>query len=351
MINHTIAILCFLLLTACATNTIEDREVIGHEVGPQTKINMNELQSIIDRAYELKLETEQQNIIFFSPNNMAQADTALNNLKNSIKGNRENNEVAALALSVQEFYMKGLNNKVKVLDKLKLSFDGLAMLEKLNTQSILNSEYLDIKESLKKSFILVEENKVTIAIDQQNKTLININKLETKMLKIIYLGIAEKALQKAKDTDAKDFATDTYKAAEKYIEKLSLFIETSPEQRDSIKEKSNSAVRFAIHAENVAIAAKAITRLTPKTAEEYILFIEKLLSRIAIALNSNDVSHLKLNSQSISITQTAETVSKQAETQINIGIQIEAWSREKLKLLNTIEILKKQINANQDIEN
>ncbi|MFT6976139.1 MAG: hypothetical protein ACJA0E_002144, partial [Bermanella sp.] len=41
----------------------------------------------------------------------------------------------------------------------------------------------------------------------------------------------------------------------------------------------------------------------------------------------------------------------QAETQINIGIQIEAWSREKLKLLNTIEILKKQINANQDIEN
>jgi hypothetical protein len=351
MINRMFIILSILSLAACATSTIENPQITGEMVNQQNEMNTIDLQSIIDRTYALKLESKQQNILFFSPYNLAQAEEAIVNLETALSNNKSTNELEALALSAQTYFLNGLSNKINALEQLQLSFDGLAMLEEMNTQEILNSEYLDIKENLRQSVILIEEKELFSAINLQNKNLIHISKLKIKVLKSIYLNVAKDALEKAENAGAKDFAMVTYNAAKVYIDQLASYIEISPDQRTAIKEKSGIAVRYAIHAENIAIAAKPLTKLTAKTAEVHILFIEKLLSRIATALDSNDVSHLELNSQSISITQTAETVSKQANTQINIGIQIEVWNREKLELLNTIKNLKKTINTDQYTEN
>lgn len=65
------------------------------------------------------------------------------------------------------------------------------------------------------------------------------------------------------------------------------------------------------------------------------------MNRIATALNQGDILNLNLNSQSIAIAQTAETINKRANTQAQIASKPATWDAEKAELLKTIDELKK----------
>ncbi len=63
------------------------------------------------------------------------------------------------------------------------------------------------------------------------------------------------------------------------------------------------------------------------------------MTRIATALEQDSVKHLNLTSQSIAITQTAETINKRAKTQTQAAAQADMWNIEKQTLQEKIESL------------
>jgi hypothetical protein len=350
MNTHFIPIICISLLSACSGNGVKDTDSIQQASIQQAKTHEQTPQVVIAQSQDLQIEAQREDLYLYSPSYMSQAEEALESAEDAIKDKKPNHEIIAFALTAQKLFKRGLENKTTVSSHLKLSFDGLAMLKEINTGEVLTSDFQDVKDDLKDLIILIEQGKATNAISEQKSLLVDIAQLEIKTLKKVYLKNAEDALDKAEDSDAEDFASKSYEAAEKSIEKLELFISTSPKQRKAIKDKSVAATNEALHAENVAKAAKPLLKLNPETAEDHILFIEGLLNRIAVSLNNSDISNLSLEYQSIAIAQTAETINKRATTQVNISTQVEALHTEKESLLTTIKNLKEQLNQETEIE-
>jgi hypothetical protein len=341
MSQRIIPIICLSILTACAGNSVKDSESIQQSAIQQAKSVNLDPQTVITESQNLQIEAQREDLYFFSPTYMKQAEDALEDAEDAIKSKKLPHEIIAHALTAQKLFKRGLENKPTVLKQLKATFDGIEMLREIETNKVLTSDFQDIQDDTKDLIILIEQGKTTEAINEQKDLLSDIAELEVKTLKKTYLSVVEHALDKAEDADAEDFAAKSFDKAQKTFDTFEKFIETSAEQRVLIKEKSKMAVHLAQHAENVAKAAQPLLKLNTETAEDHILFIESLMNRIATALNQGDILNLNLNSQSIAIAQTAETINKRANTQAQLASKPATWDAEKAELLKTIDELKK----------
>lgn len=342
MTLRLLPIVCCSLLAACVGNSVKDGESIQQSAIQQAKASNQDPQTVIAESQSLQLEAQREDLYFYSPTYMEQAEDALEDAEDAIKSKKPSHEIITHALTAQKLFKRGLENKPTVLKQLSATFSGLDMLKAIDTDTVLASDFQDLQDDTKDLIILIEQGKTTQAIADQKELLSDISDVEINTLKKTYLTVAEHALEKADDADAEDFAAKSFLAAQKNIETFELFIESSPKQREAIKNKSSAAIYLAQHAEHVAKAAQPLLKLNPESAEEHILFIEKLLARVGTALGQADVSHLNLNSQSIAIAQAAETINKRANTQIQIAGQTAAWESEKAKLIAEIEQLKNQ---------
>lgn len=342
MTHRLLPVVCLSLLTACVGNSVKDGESIQQSAIQQAKATKQDPQTVISDSQTLQLEAQREDLYFYSPTYMEQAEEALEDAEDAIKSNKPTHEVIAHALAAQKLFKRGLENKPTVLKQLSATFSGLEMLKDINTDKVLASDFQDLQDDTKDLIILIEQGKTTQAIADQKELLGDITEVEISTLKKTYLTVVEDALEKADDADAEDFAAKSFLSAQKNIETFELFIESSPKQREAIKNKSSAAIHLAQHAEHVAKAAQPLLKLNPESAEEHILFIETLMARVGTALGQSDVSHLNLNSQSIAIAQAAETINKRANTQVQIAAQTASWEIEKAKLIAEIKQLKSQ---------
>ena len=349
MTYRLLSIICISLLSACAGNTVKDSDSIQQSAIQQAKTVDKDPLLVIASSQTLQLKAQKEDLYFYSPTYMKQGEDALEDAEEALKDKKPALEIIAHALTAQKLFDRGLKNKPTVLIQLKLTFDGLEMLKQINTDTLLTSDFQDLQDDTKDLIVLIEQGKNTDAITEQKSVLSDIAEIEIKTLKRAYLESAKNALEKAEDADAEDFAAKSYKTAETYIESFETFISTSPKQREAIKTKSMDALHLALHAENTAKAAKPLIKLTPETAEDHILFVESLMTRIATALEQDSVKHLNLTSQSIAITQTAETINKRARTQTQAAAQADLWNIEKQTLQEKIESLEAKLNKPESI--
>jgi hypothetical protein len=344
MTLRLIPIVCISLLSACAGNAVKDSDSIQQSAMQQAKAIEQTPEMVIAESQALQLDAQKADLYFYSPSYMEQAEDALEDAEDAIKSKKLPHEIIAYALTAKKLFNRGLENKATVLKQLSASFDGLAMLKEIETDSVLPSDFQDLRDDTKDLIILIEQGKTTKAINDQKELLTDISEVEIKTLKKTYLSIAENALEKAEDADADDYAAKSFTDAQKNIETFETFIETSAKQREQIKQKSSQAIRLAQHAEHVSKAAQPLLKLNNETAEEHILFIEKLMNRIAVALQQEDVSHLNLNSQSLAIAQTAETIHKLASVQTQPAAEEKVSAAEQPELNAIVEETNQPVN-------
>lgn len=356
MKSRLIPIVCISLLSACAGNAVKDSDSIQQSAMQQAKAIEQTPETVIAEGQTLQLEAQKEDLYFYSPSYMEQAEDALEDAEDAIKSKKLPHEIITHALAAQKLFKRGLENKTTVLTQLSASFDGLAMLKAIETDTVLASDYQDLRDDTKDLIILIEQGKTTEAINEQKELLMEISDVEIKTLKKNYLTVAENALEKAEDADADDYAAKSFSDAQKNLETFEKFIETSAKQRELIKEKSLSAIRLAQHAEHVSKAAAPLLKLNPETAEEHILFIEQLMNRIAVALQQDDISHLNLNGQSMAIAQTAESVNKLASLQTQPANQIQnleseqTLASEQVVVKTIVEETLKEVNTPDSVD-
>ncbi len=242
---------------------------------------------------------------------------------------------------------RGLENKKTVLEQLKLSLDGLALLSKMKVEALFPGDYSDVQDDTKDLIILIEQGNTSQALKDQNSVLIDIANVEIKILKKTYLGQAELALEKAEDSDAEDFAAASYEKASIAVDKLGEFIQNNRKQLKAIEKETLNAVHLGQHAQHVSIAVEPLLKLKPDTAEQHVLSIEKLMARIGTSLKQDDVSYLSLDKQSIALAQAAETISKQAQSTKKQG----HWEIEKAELQKKLAQLQAKLDNQKKVDN
>ena len=343
--NKAIISLCTLsLLTACAGPAIKDTVLIQQTAINQAQTEKQDPQQVIETSRELQINAQQQDLYFYSPNYMAQAEKEMAKAEDALKQSKPASVIITHSLMAKALFERGLATKETVINQLKLSFDGLVMLKEINAHVLLKDDFADIEDDIKDLIILIEQDKTQRALKEQKDVLADIIELEVDTLLAGHFSPAEKALEKAEDADADEFAAKTFEIAEQAIEKLEIFIETRYKERETIREHSEAAIRLAQHAENVAKAAQPLLKMNSEQAEEHVLYVESLLDRVTKALEHSSITHLPLNNQSIALAQAVETLSKQAQT----NQKNKQWSEEKQALEATIAKLQKASEKNKE---
>lgn len=338
--KRTLMGICTLtLLTACASPAIKDTDLIQQAALSQAQNSDQDPQVVIQSSRDLQISAQQADLYFFSPSYMAKAESEMALAEDALKLNKPASDIITHSLTAKTLFERGLAAKVAVESQLKPSLDGTAMLKEINAHVLLKDDFNDIEDDIKDLIVLIEQNKTQEALKDQKDVLEDITELEIDTLKTAFLTPAEKALEKAEDADAEEFAAVTFATAEKSVEKLELLIESKYKERQSITDHSLKTIRLAQHSEHVAKAAKPLLKLNAETAEQHVLSIEALLNRIGQALEHEPVNHLPLNNQSIALAQSVETLNKQAKTNQNNP----RWALEKQEFENTISKLEGEL--------
>jgi hypothetical protein len=307
-----LGLMSLILITACSAPAVKDTLLIQQSAQEQAKNLGLSAQDVLVETRDLQVLAQREDLYFYSPTYIAQAEEEIRSAESAFKDKQDIQKIITHALTGQKLLKRGLENKKIALSQLKLSLDGLALLEKLKAPTLFPSDYSDIQSDIRNLVILIEQGNATQAIKDQTSVLNDIIEIEINVLKKAYLGQVEKALEKAIDVDAEDFAPVSMEKANSAVEKLSLFIEQNRKQLKDIDIKTQKAIHLAQHAKHVAITVEPLLKLKIKEAEQHVLFIEKLIARIGKALDQQDVTHLPLDNQSIALAQAAETISKQA---------------------------------------
>jgi len=333
------------LLSACSSPAIKDTSLIEQAAINIVESGQQDIQATIESARNLQIEAQQADLYYYSPKHMVQAEQEMAKAEEAYKLKKSDQEILTHSLTAKTLFERGLKIKPLVEQHLKPSFEALEMLKELKAHIILKDDFADLENEVKDLIILIEEDNLTKAIQEQLELKPEVTKLEIATLKATYLIPAELALEKADDAEADDYAQKTFTTAEKSVEKLGLLIDTQYQNRQLIIDTSKSTVHQCQHAENIAKAVKPLLKLNPESGEQHVLFIESLLSRISSALDQDAQNHLTLNKQSISLAQKVETLNKQAQTNLNNP----SWAQEKSELQSTIEQLQVQL-ATKDSE-
>ncbi len=340
--KKSILSLCTLsLLAACSTPAIKDTVLIQETALSEAQNSQQSPQQAIESARAIQVNAQQQDLYIYSPTYMAQAEKEITNAENALKQNKPASVTIAHSLTAQALFKRGLATKEIVIDQLKPSFDGLEMLKKIDSHTLLKDDFDDLKDDINDLILLIEGARTNKALKDQNDVLADITELEVKTLKVAHFLPAENALEQAEDADAEKFAAKTFETAEKAVEQLELLIENKYKQRELIAHNSRATIRLAQHAEQVAKAAKPLLKMDTEQAEEHILYVESLLDRVTKALDHEAVNHMPLNHQSIALAQAVERLNKQAQTNMNNS----QWSNEKKELENAIAELKQAVQA------
>ena len=336
-----VSALSCVFLSACSAPAVKDSAIIQQSAIEQAKTVNLSPQQVLDETRDLQVLAQREDLYFYSPNYIAQAENEIRQAEDALKEKLAPQQIITHALAGQQLLKRGLETKQTVLTQLKLTLDGLAMLRELKTEKLMASEFSDIQGDTKELIILVEQGNTSQALKEQSDVLAEIAILEINVLKKTYLSQAEMALEKAEDADAEDHASISFEQASIAVERLQSFIEANPKKRQDINLKTQDTVRLCQHAQNVANAAKPLLKLTNEGAEQHVLFIEKLIARIGHALKHEDVSYLPLDNQSIALAQAAETINKQAQSIKQQG----QWEKEKAELQAKLDNLQNQLNT------
>ncbi len=336
-----IGVLGAALVSACSAPAVKDTLLIQQSAQEQAKKSGLSSQEVMDETRDLQILAQREDLYFYSPTYIAQAEDEIRDAESAFKDKLPEQKIITHALTGQQLLKRGLENKKTVLIQLKLSLDGLALLESLKADTLFASDYSDVQDDTKDLVILIEQGNTTQALKDQNGVLSDIADVEIKVLKKTYLNQAELALEKAVDADAEDFAPISIEKASLAVEKLATFIESNRKQLEAIDAETQKAIHLAQHAEHVSIAVEPMLKFKITDAEQHILFIEKLMTRIGNAFNQQDVTHLPLDNQSIALAQAAETVNKQAQAIKQQG----QWQAERAELEAKLSELQSQLEA------
>jgi len=296
-------------LTACASTKIANNDAMTQQaVKEAAKSDISPDEATLAAAKRIS-DANDAGLRFFAPLHMAQAKDKLKlaqKLKKKIKLPEDKLAVISAAFAVGLLIEDAYKNKIVVEQQLSKSLAHKAVLEELGTPTVLPKAF---NKGVKKILGLIKEIEaggLNKAIENEAGVLKYLSSIEADTLKKQYLKRAESMLKKAKSADAGDFAEKSLEQAVAKIKLANAFIKSNYRDREGVKKICNEAFNAAARAYFVAIEASKIVALKEKQAEDYILFVESLLTRVNRSEVVPNLTSVSFHDQSVALAEAIE---------------------------------------------
>lgn len=312
---------CCLLLSACANQQVAATKVIENEAARKAEKRIVTPQEAIAVADEELLRAEKENLRFFSPLHLSQAEDNLAFAKKLLvkpKAGEPNAAIEAAILAI-EFLKKGFTNKADVQVYLKEAIAHKRLLQKLNVPELYPKAYGEVLFEFGKLIKIIEEGEPDVALNKQKPLRAKMYELEIAALTEIHLSEAKKVLLQAEENDAERFAPASFANAKYKIESTENYIQENYRDRNGIKKAGEHALLLAKIAHEVGIESKKLMNLDSAESEVYVLDQIKKLQGFQDLMKAGKLPPQSLERSSMQVSTSIETVlgnKQKAESEI-----------------------------------
>jgi outer membrane murein-binding lipoprotein Lpp len=219
------------LLAGCANNQVADAESIQSQALAAAATAQQTPGQLLEQALALKAQANADNLDFFAPLHMQQAQDNLDRAGQGLKDPLAQATVAQQAIAAKTFIEKGYQNKKLVEVQLQPALQQLDVLKSIDTPSLLPDDYNESVADLRDIIQMFEGGQIPQGIEKQKAVIAAMIAVEIKTLKKVHMSAALAFREKADEADAEEFARITLDAADKKIAEAQRFIETSYRDR------------------------------------------------------------------------------------------------------------------------
>ena len=309
----------FVLATGCANKQLahlDQYDQIAYDKAEQFAGDSERALLEAEAKYEAADLAEMS---FYAPLHMEQAAAILNQARSDeLKGLQDESLIASS--KVLALLQLAEKNKTKVVVILRPLLQQKLVLEQLNCPQVLPSEFEQQLEAMQQLIRKIEQGEV-VSDQKIQPLLIDLQQLELDTLLALHWQPAKETLDKAEDEGADDFAPKSFNTAEQLVDQAELDIRNNINDRELISAIGLKALRSAQHALYIARDAELLIKLDHKRAENAVLEMEELLTKIGRALNAKDVRHMALLDQANAIAQVAETQASRIKAPLQTRIK------------------------------
>ena len=235
-------------------------------------------------------------------------------------GPETKNKVIIGIAKVRRYLEKSARIKATVLRELKDVYDEKAYMISHNISRDYASDYDDILDDIETIIKYYELGDEKAAIEARTRLLAVMKKLEGMAMVTRRLQEARNTLEKVDDEGLDDYAPKSYQLAKSALAHAKDVIMTDPRNTVAVDSVASEATIMSKHAYQVGTAVVSLQKINKDEMEIIILDEEDRLSRIAKALNAQDVRDLDLDHQAGALAAIAEELRAELEkASVQIG--------------------------------
>lgn len=314
-------ICCCLILGACANQQVAATKVIESVAAKKAEKRVVTPQEAIAVADEEMIRAEKENLRFFSPLHLTQAEQNLALAKTLLVKPKAGEPNAAIeaAISAIEFLKKGFTNKSDVQVYLKEAIAHKRLLQKLEVPERYPEAYGEVLFEFSKLIKIIEEGEPDVALNKQKPLRARMYELEIAALTDIHLSEAKKVLLQAEENDAERYAPASYFNAKYKIDSTEQYIQDNYRDRKGIEKAGKMSLLLAKVAHEVGIESKKIMNLDSPGSEAYVLAQVKRLQSFQDLLEAGELPPQSLERSSMAVKTALQNVltdREQAKTEI-----------------------------------
>lgn len=313
----------------------------------KTKINSS---SLMQRAKLKVKKGKSENLAFYAPSYFKNAQDSYQEALVSYQNKNEETQTKTKTQLSIEYINSGMRNKKVVLDTLKESLSNRQVLKDLKANKHFPEEFNALSQQHTELINLIEQRKLDEALKGEKDLLINMRKLEVKVIDITYLSKADTVLKQANKEGALELMPITHQKTMDTLKDTRQYIRQNPRKASRIEKLAKAALFSTQRLYQLSREAKRYAVLEKPQIERTLLSQEDQFQRIGKELSHPDIRNLSFNDQSLLLAEESKQVRKRLKKpkKAKAGkisqADLDKWKRKVVLLQAEVRRLKKASN-------
>lgn len=277
--------LSLVIMNGCSSNKLKNTKLLADAAKKQAETSVITPQQAFEEAAASIKNAKDQELDFFAPIHSEEANLSYAEAQKLLSSKSSSTKILEECFKVKQLVLAGIKHKSQVKITLARSVEHLNIVKEIGAEQFFRDEYKDRKGDVKELIIMIEKGDTKDAVKEEKEVLEKLSELEVKTIFAKYISPAEEMLKKAKTEKADELAEVTYKKAEEEIKNADAYVKANYKNHSAVEKVGASALRAANHAYYVAKEVVELDGMKPKLAEQRVLYIESLFTKITQSMN------------------------------------------------------------------
>ena len=296
---------------------------------------------LVERTAALFTRSENLGLDFYAPSYYKAALDALDDAEAALKDSkRQDIDVVRACIAAKKLLEKAQVNRDKVDRNLRYLVKHRNLLLELDAHKWLPDDWASVSASIKSLVVLVENDEIQSAINQEPGVREDMYTLEIDTLLKSALDPARKTLAKAKEEQAEIYAPRYYNNADILIDDTQIYIRANYRDRKGIAREAELARLEAERALKTAIDVDTIFELGEDEAEPYLVAIKQKINAVVLKFQEQSLAPSTLDEALATLLSITEnyTIEKHIEPEPEARVE-EVYEEENTNDIEVLQVL------------